>query len=342
MDSGSQQTFKPLRIGVVGVGSMAETIHLPMIARHPKCVLTALIDPYANEARLKDLSLTYRCPWYRTAEGAEMDLAFIVTPISNHVDVAMPLVQSGIHAFVEKPLSDGLSKAQALLDTAQSNGARVFCGQVRRFYPNIVAARTLLDTHMLDKIESVSLYFGNLYGWHRHYFSEVRTSIDEGVLFDIGAHGLDSILFAAGNALDNFQWTRAIVDNATIANDIELFGTARDNMDGSSVTIYAAMSNSVGLANVIWFKTDKGTLSLSLSNPESLIFLPNNGNSSIHLSCPEAGSTSAFSQQLETVLQCLEDNCPSIIDGGAVLSTVALLEQAQELAQSGECSWLAA
>lgn len=344
-DTRGLSEFTPVRVGFVGVGSMAETIHLPSVARHPNCEITALIDPHAAESRLQHLSEIFGCPWFRSPDEAEMDLAFLSTPISKHVEAALPLVHRGIHAFVEKPLASNVAAAEQLLEAAKVSNCRVFCGHVRRYNANIKLVHSLLESALFGRIEGISLYFGALYGWHRQYFSEAdddAKSIDEGVLYDIGAHGLDSVLTAVGRSLSEISFEKAVVDDLAVCNDIELTGSARCRDSNNPVRIYAALSNTMNLANVIWIKTESGTLALSLSDPNSLILFPQDGGTGINLTSARHATTSPFSEQLEAIIGALNNTEKTDVDGQTAVATVSLLQSAHEIAEQGTCTWLAA
>lgn len=336
----------PIQIGFVGVGSMAETVHLPSVARHPLCQIVALIDPFADEKRLQELSHIFGCPWYRSADNVSMDLAFFATPISKHVEVALPIVKRGIHAFIEKPLAHCVDAAQQLLDAAEVANSRVFCGHVRRFNDNVKLANELVSTDFLGPINKVSLHFGGLYGWHRRFFSDkddADRSIDESVLFDLGAHGIDSLLSAAGPALGEISLTKAIVDDPVVCNDIELTAVSRNASDeGGDVEIYAALSNTTNLANVIWIKAQNGTLALSLTDPNSLILFPKDCLTGINLSSTNGAISSPFPAQLDSILNGLTNGRSSEVEGHSAVPTVLLLEQASKISEPGHCSWLGA
>ena len=128
-------------VGIVGVGFISEAMHIPTIQGFPGLSIRMLVDPFADERRIRDLSERVGCQWSRSVNDMCVDLAVIATPISKHCEIGMALLDKGSHLLVEKPLGATHAECTTLLQAAAAKSRRVYCGQMRRFYKNVGIAK---------------------------------------------------------------------------------------------------------------------------------------------------------------------------------------------------------
>jgi predicted dehydrogenase len=127
---------RQIRIGVIGCGEVAQTIHLPsfrdlsdLFAVTALCdvsprVLDAVGDQWRDAVRLAD----YRA----LIERSDVDAVLIANPHVYHADVALAAMAAGKHVFVEKPMCITLAEADALLAAEAKSGVTVQVGYMRR------------------------------------------------------------------------------------------------------------------------------------------------------------------------------------------------------------------
>ena len=340
-----EQSTRRIHTAVVGVGAMTETIYLPALYGLPEFELDILVDPMADRSRLEEVSRQYRCQWTDSLEaldGRKVDLVIVATPISTHYEIAYSLVSRGISVLVEKPLTHSYAEAVKLLAKADECNARVFCGQMRRFYPNVSLIRELMQNRLIGELRSVSIFFGGLYGWNRRYFDDDITrqaAIDEGVLFDIGSHPIDVANFVLGDQADRYVVDRVTVDDVLLQNDMCIEGTIY-LATGDKSSLFIALSNSTTLANTIWFAGSNGTLLLPSSENIPPVLYPAGNPKGIKLVGASQSDGTPFLRQLRTVADALVSGRTTIVDGKAVLPTVQILDDAFAKARKGSCAWL--
>ena len=206
----------PIRTAIIGAGQIVESIHLPILQALPQFDLRLLVDPFATTDRLESMTAGSGCAWSKSTDGVtkeSIDLAIVATPVATHGDIARPLLDAGLNLFVEKPLCHEKSAADALVADARRAGLRLFCGQVRRFFPNARLCRRLVTAGTIGRIRSVRCAFGNLYGWERRYFDaedDAGRLVNEGVLFDVGSHAVDTVAYVFEPELKEFAIEAAV------------------------------------------------------------------------------------------------------------------------------------
>jgi predicted dehydrogenase len=116
-----------LRVAILGAGLMG--YWHGRTAGHLGAKLVAIVDP--DMARANALARRLRVG--RTAEdasdllrGGQLDAVHICSPRPTHFDLARCAVESGVHALVEKPLSDSAEEAEMLVNIARRR-AVVLC-----------------------------------------------------------------------------------------------------------------------------------------------------------------------------------------------------------------------
>jgi myo-inositol 2-dehydrogenase/D-chiro-inositol 1-dehydrogenase len=138
-----------LRIGVAGLGAVAQAVHLPLLARLPDTfeiaalcdlspgLLAALGDRYQvpQSARYDDVDALL--------DGAPIDGLLVLTS-GSHGGVALAALERGIPVLCEKPLAYTQAEADAL--AASPNADRLLLGYMKVFDPAVVeAARVRAD-----------------------------------------------------------------------------------------------------------------------------------------------------------------------------------------------------
>ena len=325
------------RATLVGVGKMGQTIHLPTLASASEVELVTVVDPYAPQAQLEQLAKAWDCGWARQLPDSEIDLAVVATPVSSHIDIALSALDAGCHVLIEKPLGESADRVRELLERAEARGRRVFCGQVRRLYPNNVVARTAIVHGLLGSILRIRIYEGNLYGWARAFSSDpddASYAIDNGVLFDVGSHSIDAVRYILGPLFAGFEVVDSVTDDEIVQSEI---WSHLNIFSGSGrIPWEIALSNTTGLANCVWIEGETGALCLAPAPVESRLYLRDG-------SCLTIGNPSQFADpfatQLAEVVARIKDGKPSAIDAAEILGSVEVLESIIKETRAGLIPW---
>jgi scyllo-inositol 2-dehydrogenase (NAD+) len=94
-------------------------------------------------------------------EKERPELVTIATPDFLHADPFIKAVQSGARGiFVEKPLATSLDEATRMVEAARAKGVVVNVDFTRRWAPNYVTARALVDQGRIGKLSQVIIEIG--------------------------------------------------------------------------------------------------------------------------------------------------------------------------------------
>jgi predicted dehydrogenase len=128
-----------LRVGVIGLGEVAQIIHLPIIESLPEQYELAAIcdisptllqhvgDRYAVESRYADAA---------TMIGQEaLDCVFVLNSDEYHAECVVAALDHGLHVLVEKPMCLSPREADEIIAARDRSGKTVMVAYMRRFAP---------------------------------------------------------------------------------------------------------------------------------------------------------------------------------------------------------------
>ena len=100
----------PLKIGVIGLGDIAQKAYLPVLTAQPGLELHLHTR---TPATLDEVGDAYRLPHRHTTLDAlldqGLDAAFVHAPTDRHVEIGTRLVEAGVPLYVDKPLAYDLA-----------------------------------------------------------------------------------------------------------------------------------------------------------------------------------------------------------------------------------------
>lgn len=169
-----------LKIGVLGAGHLGK-IHLKCLQlAAEQFELVGFFDP--DPATARQVAADFGVQAFPSVEAllAAVEVVDIVTPTTSHFALAELALQQGKHLFIEKPLTQTVAQAEALMALQQAQGVMVQVGHVERFNPALLALEDMPLNPMF--IEAHRLAVFNPRG------------TDVSVVLDLMIHDLDIIL----------------------------------------------------------------------------------------------------------------------------------------------------
>lgn len=135
---------EPVRMGYVGCGFVAQTVHLPNFASLPECRLLALAEVRRDLGRR--VGARYGIPrlyadHHELAADPEIEAVGVSAPYALQGRIAEDLLRAGKHVFMEKPMAISLARAEAILAAAREGNARLMVGYMKRYDPGNVRLR---------------------------------------------------------------------------------------------------------------------------------------------------------------------------------------------------------
>lgn len=168
-----------VKAGVVGVGAIGRN-HARVYAELESADLVAIYD--ANHDHAQALAAEFGTEAVATLEElvARVDAASVATPTVTHREVATKLLSAKKHVLVEKPISDSVDDAKAMIDLAAEMGCVLQVGHIERFNPVMSRLEAVLDSPKFIECHRLSPF--------------PQRSLDIGVVLDLMIHDLEIVL----------------------------------------------------------------------------------------------------------------------------------------------------
>jgi predicted dehydrogenase len=195
-----------LKVGVLGAGHLGK-IHIRLLLElNDKYEFVGFYDP--NDDNASAAIEAYDIKRFDSIDALldQVDCVDIVTPTLSHFDCASQALRKSRHVFIEKPVTETVDEARALIDLAHEAGVKVQVGHVERFNPAFQAAIPYLGNPMF--IETHRLAQFNPRG------------TDVPVVLDLMIHDLDAILSVVKSGIKRISASGVAVvsDTPDIAN----------------------------------------------------------------------------------------------------------------------------
>ncbi|MDR1194870.1 MAG: Gfo/Idh/MocA family oxidoreductase [Endomicrobium sp.] len=181
-----------VKTAVIGVGSLGQH-HARILGQHPDSVLEFIVD--TDEKRAGKIAKANPANPAVITDFAQLigkvNAAVIAAPTQFHYKIAKPLLESGIHCLVEKPITLSVEEAQKLIETAQKNNVILQVGHVERFNPAVIAAAPYVNNPRFIEVNRLGPY-------------DPRTA-HIGVVLDLMIHDLDMLFYLVKDKVVSFE-----------------------------------------------------------------------------------------------------------------------------------------
>lgn len=175
----------PIRAGVVGVGHLGYH-HARLYAALENVELAGVVDP--DESRRTRAAEDFSTAGFSDVRGlieAGVDAVSVVTPTRTHHDMALALLQEGIHVLVEKPIAPSVDEAETMAAVARAHHCVLQVGHVERFNGAVIALMNAIKNPRFIECHRLSPYRGR--------------GDDVSVVLDLMIHDLDVVLALVGS-----------------------------------------------------------------------------------------------------------------------------------------------
>ncbi|SFB09988.1 Predicted dehydrogenase [Cohnella sp. OV330] len=175
--------MKKLKVGIIGVGEIAQIIHLPILQSLPELyeivalcdISQRLLDVMGEKHSVKNLYTNASDMLDQTG----LDAVFVLNNMEYHTECTVAALQRNLHVFVEKPMCVTEAEARDIIRARNASSAQVMVGYMRRFAPAYL--RALEEVRALGQINYARVrdmigpnaYFTGQSGIHVYRFGDI-------------------------------------------------------------------------------------------------------------------------------------------------------------------------
>lgn len=168
-----------LRAGIVGLGVMGAN-HMRVLSTLADVELVAVADP-----RREFIITQSELEVVNSVDDLiklGVDYCVISAPTVFHEEIALKLIESGIHILIEKPISHSFESAIRIYEAAKSNGVHGAVGHIERYNSALQEARRRIKLGEIGDVYQIAT--------RRQGPFPSRIS-DVGVVKDLASHDID-------------------------------------------------------------------------------------------------------------------------------------------------------
>ncbi len=191
-----------LKLGVIGVGGIAQNRHIPALQKLNHLVEIVGVQD-VNQELAKKVSSQFQIPNV-FLEYEEMfksvDAVVICTPNKFHAEITVAALNAGVHVFCEKPMAMNREECDAMIEAANQSGKVLAIGYHYRFTDAAITARRAIDEGVIgDSLVTrvQALRRRKVPGWGVFTNKQLQGG---GSLIDYGCHLLDLALWLQTDA----------------------------------------------------------------------------------------------------------------------------------------------
>ncbi|MFC1760123.1 Gfo/Idh/MocA family oxidoreductase [Candidatus Neomarinimicrobiota bacterium] len=181
---------KPVKVGIIGVGHLGQH-HVKHFASLIGATLMGIYD--LDTTRANKIAKQYKTKSYSTVAEllSTCDAISIVTPTTQHAEIAELCIKSGKHVFIEKPITKTVAEADHLLSLTKKNGTIIQVGHIERLNPALMALSTFELKPKFIEVQRLAPY-------------TVRGT-EVPVVLDLMIHDIDIILSLVDSPVKNIR-----------------------------------------------------------------------------------------------------------------------------------------
>lgn len=185
--------MKKIRVGFIGAGSHAQTVHYPCLQELNEANLLAVCDldsekanQVASQFNIKKTFSDYK----QMIKETDLDAVYIVVPPRMLTPIVLYCLSQKLHVFMEKPPGMSLEETEKMVKVAKENNCKTMVGFNRRFAPVTTEAKKIIERN--GPITQCMVEYHKYHVGDSPYYGT-----DSWLLVDI-IHSVDTLRWVAG------------------------------------------------------------------------------------------------------------------------------------------------
>ncbi len=296
--------MKKIRAAVIGVGYLGR-FHAQKYAQSAECELVAVVDS-RQEARERVAAEVGTRPLadYRELLGT-VDAVSVVTPTPAHFPITRDFLAAGAHVLVEKPITETVAEARALIELAARRERVLQVGHLERFNAAILAAEPYLRSPRFVECHRLAPYR--------------ERGTDVNVVLDLMIHDIDIVQTIVGAPITSID----AVGTPVFSEEIDI-ANARIHFANGCVANATASRVSVKTERKMRIFEDDAYLSLDLQQKILTLIrkrAPSEPAGPLPVTIEEQNleQGDALKAEIESFLDCIRSGRPPVVSGEAGL-----------------------
>ncbi len=327
------ERVSPVSVGIIGAGEITRKLHLPVLLSMPEVNVAWLWDRRDSQAEM--VGRAHGVKWLSPGTSQsipECDVALLAIPIEARAEYLDVFAQRRTAVLCEKPFAASKLQHQQLIEAFP--GHRLGAGYQRRFHQSTALLRRILAEGWFGALRGIRLAEGDRSrgsGVDHSFLDDGQGGATRGVLFDLGTHGIDLILY-----ITSATGFRVLESEVIFDGRIDRRVRARASLQGvasageGSVDLDFCVSWLDRQSNMMEMHFERATVWCNLS-PSAEVFIgdPSRPAQCVRVSGGTGATTpnQAFYLEWREFLRGVREQAPSMLNARTSLLTTELMEE---------------
>jgi predicted dehydrogenase len=185
------------KIGVIGLGSVAQLIHLPNLMKLNSVEVISVAE--VNKSRLAVIADKFNIrekytDYNELLAKSDAEAVIIATPTATHKEIAVAALKAKKDVLVEKPLARSLAEAKPIVESAKRNKKKLMVGLNLRYRPDAMILKSLINSDEIGEPNYIKASWVRRQSSREKWFTKKAES-GGGVIIDLGILLLDLALW---------------------------------------------------------------------------------------------------------------------------------------------------
>ena len=185
------------KIGVIGLGSVAQLIHLPNLMKLSSVEVISVAE--VNKSRLAVIADKFNIrekytDYNELLAKSDVEAVIIATPTATHKGIAIAALKAKKDVLVEKPLARSLAEAKPIVESAKRNKKKLMVGLNLRYRPDAMILKSLINSDEIGDPNYIKASWVRRQSSREKWFTKKAES-GGGVIIDLGILLLDLALW---------------------------------------------------------------------------------------------------------------------------------------------------
>ncbi len=255
---------KKLGFGIIGCGTIADFHANALLQLSSDAELFGVCDTVYDAA--EKFAARHGTRAYSSVEemlsDKEIDVVNICTPSGYHASAVMQAARAGKHIVVEKPVCINVSQMLETERVCRECGVTVSVVSQNRFARSVYMVKKAVEDGLLGRLLCADIYMK--YHRSQEYYDQgswrgTRRVDGGGALMNQGIHGVDLLLYIAGEVKSVYAVSKTLARNIEVEDTLS---AVLEYKNGATGVIQATTSVYPGYPRRLDINGDKGTIIL--------------------------------------------------------------------------------
>lgn len=350
--------MKPVKIAIIGCGTIANSAHGPSYAKNPKAKISYCVDIIPERAKALaekygDAETQVLTDYHDFLQDQSVELVSVCVPNYLHAPISIDCLNAGKHVLCEKPAAVNYAEVLRMKEAADKNQRILNIGVVNRFNTAVNKVRDLIQAGELGSLYHIYCSFRahrSIPGLGGQFTTKAMAG--GGVLIDWGVHFIDLICYCInapavqsvsgaaysklGTDMEDYVYTGMWAGPPDYSGtyDVEDFVTGFVRTAGPSITLNGAWAQNLNeRAMFIEFLGDKAGIKLQYGGQFTLFSTKD--DMLTETKC-DMNMADMFYDEIDAFIECGRQGKKIRSNVDEVLVTAQIMDGLYQSAESGQ------